>query len=243
MRKVLSLVLVVVLIFSLTACRGRSVSDEALEKMEQEIVNKDYDKALAYIEIALEDEKLEQRERVLTLKSILKDYLLAVDYFEENDLELSKSILDNIDPNYNNYAIKEDIELLREAIELKESEIGYDEKLKEFERLVSERSLEDARDFYNSIVNEDFNDEQRVSLEEIGQKLIDRENIAKEERKKETELKTKKTEKESEVKSDKGNTGKPYTGEDSWKNYNHKRPDHVNKRIEENKRRSKERRK
>ena len=158
MRRVLSLVLVVVLIFSLTACRGRSVSDEALEKMEQEIVNKDYDKALAYIEIALEDEKLEQRERILTLKSILKDYLLAVDYFEENDLELSKSILDNIDPNYNNYAIKEDIELLKEAIELKESEIGYDEKLKEFERLVSEGSLEDARAFYNSIVNEDFND-------------------------------------------------------------------------------------
>lgn len=222
MKRILFLAMSVVLVFTLVACKTASISNESIEKAEIELENKNYEKAISLLDIALDDEKLENREEISKLKKIIEDYLLALEYYEQDDLELSQSILDNIDENYKKYSIKEDIDSLKEAISSREKEISKLKQLEDFEALVDNDKIRDAREYYEDIVDENFTEEEEKELEKIVSRLI----------KKEDEGRVK-------IKSKDEKTKKVYTGEDSWKNYNHKRPDYVNKKIEENKNRSK----
>lgn len=248
MKRVVSLMLILVLSLSVVGC-AKSVSQEALEKMEKELESKNYEKALSYIDIALDDEKIkdEDRSKAHEIKAMLEDYLSALDYFEKGELELSKSILDNMDKKYENYIIKDDIKKLLEDIESLEAEREIDIRLDELEEDIEKNELELARSLYKELVDEELTEKQEERLNSLLKLLEDKEEQVKEEAEREEKAAEEKRANEAKKEAEKsqpssggtsGGTGKPiYKGKDAWKNHSDKRPDYVNKRIEENKKR------
>ena len=195
-----------------------------------ELEGKNYEKALAYMEIALEDEGLKSRGEVEELKSIVEAYLLGEKHFEEGEVYKARTILEKVNPKYKDYIVAEDIDGLSSDLAIVEKEIRSD--FDDLAKSIGAGDLNLARSLYKSMDVKALSDEDKKLLEDLEKNLA----------RKEVELSADKAKAqggEAEKVEEKETTKKIYTGEDSWKNYNHKRPDHVNKRIEENKNRHK----
>lgn len=158
-----------IVMLSLTGCTS-NMEDKAIENGKAALQEKDYDKALSSFQIAI-DEKTEDQE-VIQLVEILENYDEAVTMKEENKIRESKTILDVINSKYENYIIKEDIDLLKEEVN-KEYEIIME--IEDIETLILEEKPLQALEKIEELEKNDLIDKYKEEIQNLKEK-VDGEN-------------------------------------------------------------------
>lgn len=164
--KKLTLVLAMLLLsFSLVGC-GNSIVKKSIEKAQVEINNREYEKALVSLELALDEDK--DNKIANTLYNIINTYKESKVLMEENKLNEAKEKIDSIDDSYKEYKIKEDIEALKESIEARMKEIDeINKQINELQELINEESYNDATTMLKELLNKNITSEQSLKLEEL----------------------------------------------------------------------------
>ena len=143
MKKIISTFLIVLILASLVGCGG-SASNKAIDEGKLAFADKEYDKALAYFEIALD--KYSKDEEVNTMVQIIENYKKSLDLYEKNEIEEAEKVISNINKDYSKYSIKKDVDNLKKLID--ESNTP-DEKLDEEEEKdildTEEKTLENKK--------------------------------------------------------------------------------------------------
>lgn len=109
-----------ILALGVTGC-GNSLVKKSIEQAKASIEIKEYDKALLSLEMALDEDN--DNEEAYKLYSIVDKYQKAKKLLEENNADKAKKSLDEINSEYVNYIIKDDVDSLRQQIEDKIKEI------------------------------------------------------------------------------------------------------------------------
>lgn len=103
--KILSIVGVLMIGLIFVGC-GNSVVKKSIEQAKTSIESKEYDKALASLELALDEDK--DNEEVNKLYSIVDGYQKAKKLVDENKITEAKEIIEGINSDYISYAIKDE---------------------------------------------------------------------------------------------------------------------------------------
>ena len=104
------------LVLALGACEIK-ITNENLEKAITLEEEGEYEKSILLLELVLEENN--EHEEANCLYTIISDYVSAKNLYEEGQLEEAKQIINQIDSQYMNYQIKEDVDNLNEMIENK----------------------------------------------------------------------------------------------------------------------------
>lgn len=200
----------IVLIISLIFCGcGNSIVDKSIEQAKKSIESKEYDKALASLELALDEDK--DNEEANKLYSIIDGYKKAKTLVDENKMAQAKEEIDKIDEDYINYSIKDDIDNLKEQVDnyLKEVE-NITTILSESENMFNNKQYSECKNNINDKVlsSQYVTDEQKQKAEELLKKSDEAINEieaqkAAEEKKKQEETKKAEEEKKKQQVSEK----------------------------------------
>lgn len=141
MNKIISLLMVVGISIGLIGCSS-SLSKKAIEQGKLAMASQEYDKALSSFEIAINENTKDPEVREMS--DIIREYLDIKRYIEREDVEKAEKALDDIDDKYKRYAIKDDVDKLKDELEelkisLAESEDEKKEEVKEVQAVVSEK--------------------------------------------------------------------------------------------------------
>ena len=127
-------------------------NNEAKKSIEQAIVsmeNEEYDEAAILLEVALNEDG--ENKEAVKLYNIINDYNKANEELKDSNIVKAKEILDEIDKDYTNYSIKNDINSLKEEVDLKfQKSNEVNEYLKEAEQLFYNHKYLDAQICLNS---------------------------------------------------------------------------------------------
>lgn len=191
MKKRLSILGVLMIVLILSGC-GNSIVNKSIEQAKNAIESKEYDKALASLQLALDEDK--DNEEANKLYSIVEKYQKAKKLVDENKATESKEIIDGINSDYINYSIKDDIDNLKTQIEnyLKEVE-NITALLSEAETMFNNNQYEECKTHINDkvLTSQYATDEQRAKAEELIKKSdesineIEAQRIAEEKKKEE----------------------------------------------------------
>lgn len=132
MKKIFSILLLLTLSIGLLGCLGNasnsndksrngSTSREDIEKGKEALANQNFDQALELFDMALSKDKSNNETTILL--SIVDKYLRSKKAVVHNNFEEAKIILDSINNEYNQYAIKTNIDTLKNEVDKKLSEI------------------------------------------------------------------------------------------------------------------------
>lgn len=150
---------------------GNSVVKKSIEQAKTAIESKEYDKALASLQLALDEDK--DNEEANKLYSIVDGYQKAKKLVDENKITEAKEIIDGINSDYINYAIKDDIDSLKNQIDnyLKEVE-NITALLNEAENMFNNKKYAECKNHINDkiLVSQYVTDEQKVKAEELVKK-------------------------------------------------------------------------
>ena len=111
--KIFKIGIILSLIFGLTGCQLNR-ANETFEKAKTLEEEGQYKKSILLLELVLEDDS--EHAEATNLYSILSDYESAKEMYEDEQLEEALKVIQSIDSNYVNYAIKEDVDKLKEMI-------------------------------------------------------------------------------------------------------------------------------
>lgn len=171
---------------------GNSVVKKSIEQAKTSIESKEYDKALASLQLALDEDK--ENEEVNKLYSIVDGYQKAKKLVDENKIAEAKEIIDGINSAYINYVIKDDIDNLKSQINnyLKEVE-NITALLNEAENMLNNKQYAECKSHINDkiLASQYVTDEQKVKADELVKKSyeaineIEAQRIAEEKKKKE----------------------------------------------------------
>lgn len=151
MNKVLSIILIATIVCVLTGC-SNSTEIKAIEQGKLSLANLEYEKALGSFKLAISEGT--KNEEINKLVQIIEVFYSSKNLIEENKMEEAKAILAGVDKSYINYAIKGDIETLREEIRTyEENNIVIEEKLEVIEKLISEGRYKDAKVIIDEILS------------------------------------------------------------------------------------------
>lgn len=143
-----------------------SVVKKSIEEAKLSIERKDYDKALTSLQTVLDEDS--DNEEGKELYSIVDTYQKAKKSFEENNVDESKKLLDEINDEYVNYMIKDDIDSLKQQVENKIKEIELiDNNLTKLLGLVDEKKYDEANTLFEEINKNSLNDEQKNKVNEL----------------------------------------------------------------------------
>ncbi|MDU4318684.1 MULTISPECIES: hypothetical protein [Clostridium] len=189
--KILSIVGVLMIGLIFVGC-GNSVVKQSIEQAKNAIESKEYHKALASLELALDEDK--DNEEANKIYSIVDGYQKAKKLVDENKIIEAKEIIDGINSDYINYAIKEDIDNLKSQVDnyLKEVE-NITALLNEAENMFNNKQYTECKSHINDKIlsSQYVTDEQKVKAEELIKKSdeaineIEAQRVAEEKKKKE----------------------------------------------------------
>lgn len=171
---------------------GNSVVKKSIEQAKTSIESKEYDKALASLQLALDEDK--DNEEANKIYSIVDGYQKAKKLVDENKITEAKEMTNGINSDYINYAIKEDIDNLKSQIDnyLKEVD-NITALLNEAENMFNNKQYVECKNHINDkiIGSQYVTDEQKVKAEELVKKSdeaineIEAQRVAEEKKKKE----------------------------------------------------------
>lgn len=104
------------LVLVLGACEIK-ITNENLEKAITLEEEGEYEKSILLLGLVLEENN--EHKEANCLYTIISDYVSAKNLYEEGQLEEAKQVINQIDSQYMNYQIKEDVDNLNEMIENK----------------------------------------------------------------------------------------------------------------------------
>ena len=143
MKKILIAGLILSITTLFIGC-GNSIVEKTIEQAITAINNKEYDKALLSLEIALDEDK--ENEEATKLYKIVDSYQDANRAMENKNLEESKKALDSINDDYVNYSIKDDIDELKREIENHYKEIdNVNNHLEEAQKIFNDNKYGDCK--------------------------------------------------------------------------------------------------
>ena len=150
---------------------GNSVVKKSIEQAKTSIESKEYDKALASLQLALDEDK--ENEEANKLYSIVDGYQKAKKLVDENKIAEAKEIIDGINSDYINYVIKDDIDNLKSQINnyLKEVE-NITALLNEAENMLNNKQYAECKSHINDkiLASQYVTDEQKVKADELVKK-------------------------------------------------------------------------
>ena len=170
MKRKVSIMLLLMLTLILVGC-GKSVVKKSIEQAKTSIESKEYDKALASLQLALDEDK--ENEEANKLYSIVDGYQKAKKLVDENKIAEAKEIIDGINSDYINYVIKDDIDNLKSQINnyLKEVE-NITSLLNEAENMLNNKQYAECKSHINDkiLASQYVTDEQKVKADELVKK-------------------------------------------------------------------------
>lgn len=165
MRKKIAVCIMLILALGVTGC-GNSLVKKSIEQAKTSIEIKDYDKALLSLEIALDEDS--DNEEAKKLYGIVDKYQKSKKLLEENNVDEAKKSLDEINSEYVNYTIKEDVDSLRHQIEDKIKEIELiNSDLTKLVGLIDEKRYDEAIILFEEINKSSLNEEQKTKANEL----------------------------------------------------------------------------
>ena len=154
---------------------GNSIVKKSIEQAKILIENKEYDKAILSLEIALDEDK--DNEEANKLYEIVDAYQNAKKAMEENNIEEAKKILDSINEEDINYSIKDDIDGLKNEMENYYKEVEQvNNHLIESEKLFNENKYVDCKVYLVTNIlgsQEDGIEDNKYATEEQKQKALE----------------------------------------------------------------------
>lgn len=185
---------------------GNSVVKKSIEQAKTAIESKEYDKALASLQLALDEDK--DNEEANKLYSIVDGYQKAKRLADENKIIEAKEVINGINSDYINYAIKEDIDSLKSQIDnhLKEVE-NITTILSEAEKMFNNKQYAECKTHINDKIldSQYVTDEQKAKAEDLVKKSdeaiseIEAQRIAEEKKKQEEAKKVEQATKSNEI--------------------------------------------
>lgn len=208
MKRKISIIVLLMMSLIFVGC-GNSVVKKSIEQAKTAIESKEYDKALASLQLALDEDK--DNEEANTLYSIVDGYQKAKKLVDENKITEAKEIIEGINSDYINYSIKDDIDNLKIQIDnyLKEVE-NIAALLNEAETMFNNKQYAECKNHINDkiLASQYVTDEQKIKAEELIKKSdeaineIEAQRVA-EEKKKQEEAKKAEEEKKNQQPSEK----------------------------------------
>lgn len=169
MRRFTAIVTLLLLALTLTAC-GNSVVKKSIEKAKTAIENKNYDKALASLELALDEES--DNKQAKELYSIVDDFQKANKLVTEDKVSDAKKILDGMSTEYSNYAIKGDVDSLKAKVDSRIKEIeSVNTEISRLVSLVDEKKYDKAKDLIKELNSYKLSDEQKSKVNELEKRV------------------------------------------------------------------------
>lgn len=165
MKKIITKIVLVIFTLTLIGC-GNDIVKKSIEQAKTAIENKEYEEALASLELALDEEN--DNEEAKKLYSIVENYQKVQDLMKENNIDEAKKTLDGINTEYVNYAIKEDIDSLK--LQVEEQIKGRDlvnNNLTKLLKLVDEKKYDEANALVEEIHKSTPTKEQKNNVDEL----------------------------------------------------------------------------
>jgi tetratricopeptide (TPR) repeat protein len=137
---------------------------EALKLGNEALQKKQYDKAKTLFNIVLQNDP--QNKEAFLIKGIIFNYTIAKEQFEKMNVEEARRRIDFIDEQYTNYAIKNDIDSLKEQIvnEIKKKE-SIDNEINKVSKLYSNKDKHsEAFDIITKLSSMNLSDSQQIRL-------------------------------------------------------------------------------
>jgi len=168
-KRIWIIILSMFLVLGLVGC-GSSVAKNAINQGKEELQKKEYNKALALFEIALDND--DENEEIDVLKNIINDYIIAKEYLEEGKIEESQKTIDGINSQYSEYSIKDDINSLKNQIDedMKTNE-AINNDIKKLTALYDEKEYDDAIKMVSELNIKKLNDKQEKEINNINEKI------------------------------------------------------------------------
>lgn len=170
MKRKISIIILLMMSLMIVGC-GNSVVKKSIEQAKNAIENKEYDKALASLQLALDEDK--DNEEANKLYSIVDGYQKAKKLVDENKITKAKEIIDEINSDYINHAIKEDIDSLKSQIDNYVKEVdNITTLLSEAENMFNNKQYAECKNYINDKILSSLYiiDEQKSKAEEIVKK-------------------------------------------------------------------------
>lgn len=186
-----------------------SVVKKSIEQAKTAIESKAYDKALASLQLALDENK--DNEEAKKLYSIVDGYQKVKKLVDENKVTEAKEIIDGINSDYINYSIKGDIDRLKSQIDNYFKEVAnITALLNDAENMFNNKQYVECKNNINDkiLTSQYLTDEQKVNAEELVKKSDEKINEIEaqrvvEEKKKQEEAKKAEDEKKNQQSSEK----------------------------------------
>ena len=196
MKKLTTIILLIFMTLTLSSC-GNKVVKKSIEQAKTAIENKNYDKALASLDLALDEDSSNSEAK--KLYSIVKPYKDSKKLYGENNFSKSKKVLDKISPDYSNYTIKKDVDNLKTQIKKKIKEIDtINTKISQLESLSKNKNYEKAQTLIKELNKYALDNKQKNKIEKLKTKVNSELAKIKTEKKAEQERIAERQKKESE---------------------------------------------
>lgn len=168
MKKLFTIILICFTTITLVGCGNKEIK-KAIADGNSAFESRQYEQALTSYKYAID--KGSKDEEVKLLVTIISTYLDGEKAFSEEEFEKAKDILNNLDKDFSQYIIKEDIEKLYDKIDKKIKEKDNDEKLSNLDEAIENKKIEEAKTMIKELEKEDLNDSQRKKLTECIDKI------------------------------------------------------------------------
>lgn len=173
MKKIKTIIVVSLIAISMVGC-GNSTAKKAIEQGKLSMASKEYDKALASFQLATDEGSKD--EEILKISEIIEKYSEANKIFKEGKTEEAKKIVDEINEEYKNYAIKDDIETLKKSIEDKDKVAQeIKSKISILSNLVEEKKYDEANNVISNLEGKELTEEQINEISEMKNKIKENE--------------------------------------------------------------------
>lgn len=188
---------------------GNSVVKKSIEQAKTSIESKEYDKSLASLQLALDEDK--ENEEANKIYSIVDGYQKAKKLVDENKITEAKEIIEGINSDYISYAIKDDIDNLKSKINNNLKEVdNITALLNEAENMFNNKQYSECKKHINDkiLASQYVTNEQKLKSDELIKKSyeaineIEAQRIA-EEKKKHEEAKKAEEEKKKQQSAEK----------------------------------------
>lgn len=208
MKRKLSIIVILMMSLIFVGCEN-SVVKKSIEQAKTAIESKAYDKALASLQLALDENK--DNEEAKKLYSIVDGYQKVKKLVDENKVTEAKEIIDGINSDYINYSIKGDIDRLKSQIDNYFKEVAnITALLNDAENMFNNKQYVECKNNINDkiLTSQYLTDEQKVKAEELVKKSDEKINEIEaqrvvEEKKKQEEAKKAEDEKKNQQSSEK----------------------------------------
>lgn len=171
-KKYISIIVAIIVIIAVGAGLGffvyqNNTQNKGIEKANELIKEREYDKALASFELVLDDNS--KNQDAIKGKEMLEDYIDADKKFNEGNLDEANKLLSNMPNEYSNYKeLKEDVDSLKDKINKAiDDNKEIDKSIDNIRDLINKNEYTKAKNAIDSLQNKNLDENQKKILEDL----------------------------------------------------------------------------